>query len=67
MNENETFVDIGANIGLYCLRIANDYKRNGVEVIAIESHQENFKALGRNVKCNDLTNVKIIKQNSMRS
>ncbi|MFZ0220310.1 MAG: FkbM family methyltransferase [Candidatus Nitrosopolaris sp.] len=60
MNENETFVDVGANIGSYSLKIANDYKKNGVEVVAIEAHPENFKALDRNIKCNDLTNVKII-------
>lgn len=60
MNENETFADVGANIGSYCLRIANDYKNKGVEVVAIEAHPENFKALDRNVKCNNLTNVKII-------
>jgi FkbM family methyltransferase len=60
MNENETFVDVGANIGSYSLKIANDYKKKGVEVVAIEAHPENFKALDRNIKCNDLTNVKII-------
>ncbi|MFZ0512915.1 MAG: FkbM family methyltransferase [Candidatus Nitrosopolaris sp.] len=60
MNENETFADVGANIGSYSLRIANDYKYKGVEVIAIEAHPENVKALDRNVKCNDFKNLKII-------
>ncbi len=60
MNENETFVDVGANIGSYSLRIANDYKNKGVKVIAIEAHPENFKALDKNVRCNNFTNVKII-------
>ena len=59
MNENETFADVGANIGSYSLKIANDYKNKG-EVVAIEAHPENFKALRRNVKCNDFSNVKII-------
>jgi precorrin-6B methylase 2 len=40
MNENETFVDVGANIGSYSLRIASDYKNKGVEVVAIEAHPE---------------------------
>lgn len=60
MKENETFVDVGANIGSYSLKIANDYKKKGVEVVAIEAHPENFKALDRNIRCNDLTNVNII-------
>ena len=29
--------------------------------MAIEAHPENFRALDRNIRCNDLTNVKIIK------
>jgi len=60
MKENETFVDVGANIGSYSLKIANDYKKKGVGVVAIEAHPENFKALDRNIRCNDLTNVNII-------
>jgi FkbM family methyltransferase len=60
MNENETFADVGANIGSYSLRIANDYKNKGVKVIAIEAHPENFKALDKNVRCNNFMNVKII-------
>ena len=27
MYENETFVDVGANVGSYSLKIANDYKK----------------------------------------
>jgi 16S rRNA C967 or C1407 C5-methylase (RsmB/RsmF family) len=60
MKENVTFVDVGANVGAYTLMIANDYKAKGVKVIAIEAHPENFKALYRNIRCNDLTNVNII-------
>ena len=60
LNENETFVDVGANIGSYSLNIAKEYREKGVEVVAIEAHPENFKALDRNIKCNGFTNVKII-------
>jgi FkbM family methyltransferase len=60
MNENETFVDVGANIGSYSLRIANDNKDKGVEVVAIEAHPENFKALRRNIQINNFRNVKTI-------
>jgi hypothetical protein len=30
LQENETFLDVGANIGFYSLRIANDYKEKGM-------------------------------------
>ena len=57
MNENEIFVDVGANIGSYSLRIANYCKNKGV---AIEAHPENFMALRRNIQINNFTNVKTI-------
>jgi FkbM family methyltransferase len=60
MNENETFVDVGANIGSYSLRIAKDYKNKGVKIVAIEAHPENFKALCRNIRINNFRNVKTI-------
>src|SRR5919202_32691 len=50
MYENETFVDVGANVGSYSLKIANDYKNKGVKVIAIEAHPGNYKALCRNIE-----------------
>lgn len=31
MNENETFVDVGANVGSYTLSVANKYKDKGVK------------------------------------
>jgi precorrin-6B methylase 2 len=34
MKENETFVDVGANVGAYTLMIANNYKARS----AIEPH-----------------------------
>lgn len=57
MEENETFVDVGANVGSYSLMIANDYKDKGVKVIAIEAHPENYKALRRNIECNKFENI----------
>jgi FkbM family methyltransferase len=57
MKENETFVDVGANVGSYSLMIANDYKDKGVKVIAIEAHPENYKALRRNIECNKFENI----------
>ena len=60
MYENETFVDVGANVGSYSLKIANDYKNKGVKVIAIEAHPGNYKALCRNIELNDFKHVKAI-------
>src|SRR6476646_1400445 len=60
MYENETFVDVGANVGSYSLRIANDYRNKGVRVIAIEAHPENYRALCRNIEINGFKNVKAI-------
>ncbi len=60
MNENETFVDVGANVGSYSLKIANDYKDKGVKVIAIEAEPETLKALVRNIRCNNLQNIRTI-------
>jgi len=57
MEENETFVDVGANVGSYSLMIANEYKDKGVKVIAIEAHPENYKALCRNIECNKFENI----------
>jgi FkbM family methyltransferase len=60
MYENETFVDVGANVGSYSLKIANDYKNKGVKVIAIEAHPGNYKALCRNIELNGFNNIKAI-------
>jgi FkbM family methyltransferase len=60
MEENEIFVDVGANAGAYTLMIANNYKDKGVRVISIEAHPENYKALCRNIHLNKFRNVKTI-------
>ncbi|HET7149392.1 MAG TPA: FkbM family methyltransferase [Candidatus Nitrosopolaris sp.] len=57
MEENETFVDVGANVGSYSLMVANEYKDRAVKVIAIEAHPENYRALRRNIQCNKFENV----------
>jgi FkbM family methyltransferase len=60
MKENEIFVDVGANVGVYTLMVSN-YMGKGVTVIAIEGHPENYKALCRNIECNDEPFKRIIK------
>ncbi len=59
-NENEVFVDVGANIGSHSLRVAHDYATRGVNVISIEADSEAYMALVRNMKCNKLTNIDAI-------
>lgn len=53
MNKNETFVDVGANVGIFSLTVANNHADKGITVIAIEAHPENYKSLCRNIKCNN--------------
>lgn len=60
MNEGETFVDVGANVGYYSLRIAKKYRNKAVKIISIEAHPENFKALCDNIRCNNLTTINAI-------
>jgi FkbM family methyltransferase len=57
LNANETFVDVGANVGAYTLKIASDYKSKGIKVIAIEAHPVNYKALCKNIDINKFRNV----------
>jgi FkbM family methyltransferase len=57
LQKNETFVDVGANVGSYSLMVANKYKSKAVKVIAIEAHPDNYKALCRNIQCNKFENL----------
>ena len=60
MKENETFVDVGANVGSYTLSAAKEYKKKGVKIIAVEAHPDNYRALCRNIQINNFRNVKTI-------
>jgi FkbM family methyltransferase len=60
MQKGETFVDVGANIGYYSLRVAKEYSAKGVMVIAIEAHPDNYKALSKNIELNDFKCVRPI-------
>jgi FkbM family methyltransferase len=57
---NETFVDIGANVGYYTLKVAKEYQNNSIKIIAIEAHPENYKALCKNIELNNFSNIKAI-------
>jgi FkbM family methyltransferase len=60
LNANETFVDVGANVGAYTLKISRNYKSKGIKVIAIEAHPANYKALCKNIDINKFTNIHAI-------
>lgn len=60
LNENEVFVDVGANVGSYSLQIAKQYKSKGVLIFAIEAHPETFTALRRNVDLNGFANIRTV-------
>ncbi len=60
LNENDVFVDVGANVGSYFLQIAKQYKSKGVLIFAIEAHPETFTALCRNVDLDGFTNIRTV-------
>jgi FkbM family methyltransferase len=60
INDDETFVDVGANVGAYSLKIASEYKNKAIKVVAIEAHPENYKTLCKNIEINNFMNVHAI-------
>jgi len=52
------FIDVGANIGAYTIRVANKYPQN--QVVAIEVDSDNVKVLNQNVILNQRKNVTIV-------
>lgn len=58
--EGETFLDVGANVGYYTLRVAADYKKLKVKIISIEAHPLTYRALTRNVQLNEFYNIETI-------
>ena len=60
------FIDIGAHIGKYSIRLANSLKGKG-KVYAIEPEKRIFKMLQTNVKLNRLENVTCINKGAYSS
>lgn len=54
--KHDVFVDIGSHVGKYAIPTAKAVGEEGL-VVAIEPHPENFKALQKNVKLNNLQNL----------
>jgi len=61
IEEGDTVVDIGANIGLYSLCLAEKVGREG-RVFALEPHPGNCRLLRKNLAVNGLENVTIIEK-----
>lgn len=59
LGSNSVFLDIGANIGLYSIRIARAISNTAGKVIAIEPNPPTLERLRFNVKANDLDNISI--------
>ena len=56
---NGVFIDVGANIGKYTIKIGNSLKMNG-RVISFEPENDNFEMLKKNTKLNNLKNTTLI-------
>jgi len=54
--KGEVFIDIGAHIGKYAVRVARIVGEKGL-VIAVEPNRSNYKGLVRNSTLNRLTNI----------
>jgi FkbM family methyltransferase len=59
LNEGDTFIDAGANIGFFTLLASRIVGENG-KVFAIEMLPQNQKILQNHIALNDITNVKMI-------
>lgn len=55
LKNNSTFLDIGANIGIYSIYISQKYPENNVS--SIEAHPEVFSLLEENKNLNKLNNL----------
>ena len=59
LGPNSVFLDIGANIGLYSIRIARAISSSDGKVIAIEPNPPTLERLRFNVNANNLDNISI--------
>ncbi|MGQ9463520.1 MAG: FkbM family methyltransferase [Candidatus Fervidibacter sp.] len=59
VQQGDTVLDIGANIGYYTLLLAHLVGEDG-KVIAVEPHPNNFRLLRLNLRLNRVTNVHLV-------
>jgi FkbM family methyltransferase len=57
LKDNSTFLDIGANIGIYSVYIAQKYPKTNI--LSIEAHPEVFSLLEENKHLNKLSNLSV--------
>ena len=62
IRDDSYFIDIGANIGTVSLSIAKKYSKNGLKVLAFEASERLSLKFKRNMKINNLTNVRLLNQ-----
>jgi FkbM family methyltransferase len=55
LNNGETFLDIGANVGRYTLKAAT--QQSNINIVSIEAHPKNYEALCRNISCNGFSKI----------
>ena len=53
--KSEIFIDIGANIGFYSISFSNKFEK----IYSFEPNKRNFQVLKKNIKTNNLNNIKI--------
>lgn len=54
---NGLFIDVGAHIGKYTVKLGTSCNTNYINIIAIEPEKYNFQLLVKNIKLNNLNNV----------
>jgi len=64
--EEGVFIDVGAHIGKYAIRLGNKLNGNG-KVIAIEPEKNNFELLQTNVQLNNINNITCINKGAFSS
>tara|TARA_Y100000589_G_scaffold165145_1_gene157041 strand:+ start:4231 stop:5085 length:855 start_codon:yes stop_codon:yes gene_type:complete len=60
--DDSYFIDIGANIGTVSLSIAKKYRKNRLNVLSFEASERLSLKFKRNMKINNLNNVKLFNQ-----
>jgi len=58
--DNPTIIEVGANTGLFVLRIKNNYP--AAKIISFEPHPDNYLSLLETIKINNLNNIFPIKK-----
>jgi FkbM family methyltransferase len=59
LRQGESFLDVGANVGYYTLKVASASASHGlqIKIMSVEADPDNYKALCRNIQCNRFSNI----------